>query len=324
MPFDHIFGQETAVQTLVRALEGDRVHHAYRFEGPPGVGKELAAFALAQALVCEAQAALGCGACSACKRAVTFADTEPRVPLHPDVVVVQRGLYKGMLGAGAGEATGISIEQIRRVVLGRGGFTPHEGRALVFIVRGAEELTVQAANALLKTLEEPRPRTHFVLLTSRPNRLLDTIRSRTLPVRFAPLPDAVIERILADRGLDKDAGRLAQGSAEAALELADAEHKAARDAFVAGARQAIDAPNLAQALAFADSRSKDRDDLRAELAFLSQAFADDARTLATSEPKAAERRAKQYAVVLKAIDDVERNVQPALAVEAMMVRLRSS
>jgi DNA polymerase-3 subunit delta' len=323
MPFDHISGQETAVQTLSRALEAGRVHHAYRFEGPSGVGKELTAFALAQALVCEASVTLGCGTCSACKRAVTFADTEPRVPLHPDVVVIQRGLYKGTLGAGASEATGISIEQIRRVVLGRAGFTPHEGRALVFIVRAAEELTVQAANALLKTLEEPRPETHFVLLTSRPNRLLDTIRSRTLPVRFGPLPEAVVERILSGRELDVSAARLAQGSADLALELADAEHKALRDAFVAGARQAIDAPNLAQALAFADGRSKDRDDLRAELAFLSQAFADDARTLSASEPKLAERRAKQYAAVLKAIDDVERNVQPALAVEAMMVRLRA-
>ena len=65
------------------------------------------------------------------------------------------------------------------------------------------------------------------------------------------------------------------------------------------------------------------DDLRAELAFLSQAFADDARTFSASEPKIAERRAKQYAAVLKAIDDVERNVQPALEVEAMMVRLRA-
>jgi DNA polymerase-3 subunit delta' len=323
MPFDHILGQETAVGTLKRALAADRVHHAYRFEGPSGVGKELAAFALAQALVCETEVATGCGTCSACKRAVAFSDGEPKVPLHPDVVIVQRGLYKSTLGAGASEATGVSIEQIRRVVLGRVSFTPHEGRALVFIVRAAEELTVQAANALLKTLEEPRPRTHFLLLTSRPNRLLDTIRSRTLPIRFGPLPEAVIGQILAARGLEPLGAGLAQGSAELALELADPEEKAARDAFVAGAREAIAAPNLAAGLAFADSRSKDRDGLRAELAFLSQAFADQARSEAATEPRSAERRAKQYAVVQKAIDDVERNVQPALAVEAMMVRLRA-
>ena len=174
--FSQILGQEPALQTLTRALDTAHVHHAYRFEGPAGVGKELAAFALAQALVCEVGGARACGKCSACQRAVRISEEEPRVPVHPDVVLLQRGLYRGRISAN--EATGISIEQVRRMVLERIGYRPHEGRARVFIVRDADELTVSAANALLKTLEEPGPSTHFVLLTSRPNRLLDTIRSR--------------------------------------------------------------------------------------------------------------------------------------------------
>src|SRR5262249_38301472 len=156
----------------------------------------LAAFALAQALVCEK--GTGCGSCSACRRAVTLSADEPRVPQHPDVVLLGKGLYRGLLSGG--EAMGIGVEQVRRIVLTRVGFPPHEGRALVFIVRDAEEITQQAANALLKTLEEPHQRTHFVLLTSRPSRLLDTIRSRCLPVRFAPLPDAVVGTLLERRG----------------------------------------------------------------------------------------------------------------------------
>ncbi|HEV8550435.1 MAG TPA: DNA polymerase III subunit delta', partial [Polyangiaceae bacterium] len=189
VPFADVLGQEPAVRTLERALAAGKVHHAYRFEGPAGVGKELLAFALAQTLVCERGGAAACGQCSACRRAVSLSGEEPRVPLHPDVVLLGRGLYRSVLGSGASEATGISVEQVRRIVLARVGFPPHEGRALVFIVRDADEITVQAANALLKTLEEPHARTHFILLTSRPSRLLDTIRSRSLPVRFAPLSD---------------------------------------------------------------------------------------------------------------------------------------
>ena len=186
--FDRIRGQEPAVETLVRALRAGRVHHAYRFEGPPGVGKELAAFALAQSLVCERGGPVGCGACSACQRAVRIAEEDPHVPQHPDVVLLGRGLYPpAALGTATRETTGIGVEQVRRLVLSRVGFSPHEGRALVFIVRDADDFTAQAGNALLKTLEEPSARTHFVLLTSRANRLLDTIRSRTLPVRFARL-----------------------------------------------------------------------------------------------------------------------------------------
>jgi len=323
MGFADILGQDPAVETLRRALASGRLHHAYRFEGPPGVGKEIAAFALAQALVCERGGAEGSCQCGACRRAVTFSSEEPHVPLHPDVVLIERGLYRSVLGSGASEATGIGIEQIRRVVLDRVGFSPHEGRALVFIVRHAEELTVQAANALLKTLEEPHDKTYFVLVTSRPTRLLDTIRSRTLPVRFGPLPDSVVAEILRKRGLDPKVASLAQGDAALALELAEADTKRERDEFVASARAAVSAPDLVPGLVFAEKRPKDRDDVREQLSFLAQALATDGRLLVGMEPETAERRAREHAVVLQAMDAVEKNVQPGLALEAMIVNLRS-
>src|SRR6188508_317072 len=110
--FSDVLGQVGAVATLERALGAGRVHHAYRFEGPPGVGKELCAFRFAAALVCESGGA-GCGACSACRRAITLSEEEPRVPVHPDVVLVGRGVYRSVTGQN--EASGIGIDQIRRV-----------------------------------------------------------------------------------------------------------------------------------------------------------------------------------------------------------------
>jgi DNA polymerase III subunit delta' len=320
MSFAQILGQEPAKKTLEHALASGKVHHAYRFEGPAGVGKRLTALALARALLCEAPSPLACEACGACKRASTFSEEEPRLPAHPDLLLVERGLYRGVL-AGS-EASGISIEQIRRIVLGRIGFSPHEGRAVVCIVQGADELTVSAANALLKTLEEPPPRTFFMLLTSRPSRLLDTIRSRTLPVRFGPLPEGVVAELLRARGLDPKLALLAQGSMEQALALADTEALATRDAFAEAILSGLSAPDLASALAFAEKQKLERPELVELLTHLAQVVSLKAREVVASAPEAARRLALRYELILQAIADLERNVGPQLALEAMVAKLR--
>jgi len=113
---------------------------------------------------------------------------------------------------------------VRRIVLSRLGFPPHEGRAVVCIVRGAEELTISAANALLKTLEEPPRGTVLVLTTSMPDKLLPTIRSRCAKAHFGPLPERfLVEKIVAKRKLDLElahqVARLAGGSLSRALEM---------------------------------------------------------------------------------------------------------
>jgi DNA polymerase-3 subunit delta' len=185
MSLERILGQSTAVATLERALARRQVHHAYRFEGPAGTGKLSCALAFAQALVCQDENNPGCGACRGCQLASATSQEAPHVPLHPDIILVQRGLYPpALLGRSTPENTGISVQQIRKLVLPRAGYPPHEGRALCFIINHADELTISAANALLKILEEPPNKTHFLLTTSRPGRLLDTVRSRTLTVRF--------------------------------------------------------------------------------------------------------------------------------------------
>lgn len=320
MSFAAVLGQEPARKTLEQALLRGQVHHAYRFEGPSGVGKWRLAREVARALLCENPTPFACARCSACARAATFSEDEPQLPSHPDFLIVERGLYRNVLQAS--EATGISIEQVRRIVLSRVGFAPHEGRALVCVVRGAEELTLSAANALLKTLEEPPPRTFFFLLTSKPSRLLDTIRSRTLPVRFGPLPDAVVAQLLEARGLDPSLAPLAQGSMDRAAALADAELRAERQGFTEHVLSGLTAPDLAGALAFSEKQKLERPELSEQLEHLAQALALRARELVRAAPDEAHRLARRYDVVRAALADLERNVGPQLALEAMMAKLR--
>jgi len=329
VPFSHILGQETAIATLTRALDSGRVHHAYRFEGPDGVGKEMTAFALAQALVCTGGDPLGCGACSACKRAVTRSPGRPASPLHPDVAVVARNFYPAAaIGRKSDEASEISVDQVRTIVLSHASFTAHEGRAKVFIVKNADELSTGAANALLKTLEEPRPGTHFVLLTSKPDRLLNTIRSRTLPVRFAPLGEAIIRGVLRARQIPDErhdlAVELCGGSASAALDLCDEERTATREAFVQRVFEAAEARDLGAAVALAESLEKDKDELKNDLRALGASLARRARVEVESAPAHAEALARRYEAVARCVGKLERNASPALAVVSLIADLREA
>jgi len=332
MPLSDVLGQSGAIGTLERALRTGKVHHAYRFEGPGGVGKETAAFGLAQALVCVAPPPDGhayhaCGRCSACTRAVTFSTDPPQVPLHPDVTVIERGLYSPeALRRARPELQDISVDQIRKCVLERASFPPHEGKARVIIVRRAHELSISAANALLKTLEEPLSRMYFVLLTDRGNDLLDTVRSRTQVVRFAPLSVALIKSILEKNGIAPDAAQaaadLSGGSAAAALAQADPDAAAERNAFIEGTMAALAGADLVPAIALSESRARDKDVLCDRLSALAAHFAKNGRADAKANPDRALRAAENYGNVARAIDELERNGSPALVLEAMVARLR--
>lgn len=319
MSLDRLLGQPIATQTLQRALAAGRLHHAYRFAGPAGVGKETAAFLLAQALLCEQPTAEGgCGACSACHRVVTFSSDEPATPLHPDLVLVQRGLYPATLLGGASEATGISVEQIRRIVMPRVGFPPHEGRALVIVIRDAEELTNSAANALLKTLEEPKDNTHFVLLTSRPRRLLDTIVSRTLAIRFGALPDSVMQQLVAEQeDIDEAVIPYSLGSLERARQLSDPEILQNQEAFLQALDRALADNHPAAAVRFAEQRPEGRGDLRDLLGHAASTFA--LRARGDGSP---ELWAQRHQELVRAAREVEANASPALVLESMVTRLQ--
>ncbi len=296
------------------------MHHAYLFEGPDGVGKELAAFALAQALVCEKAGDEACGVCSACVRALV--DPKTSRPKHPDIVPLERALYEPVqIGRRTPENQELSIDQVRTLVLSHASYAPHEGRARVFVVRRAEELSISAANALLKTLEEPIDKMHFILLTSQPDALLPTILSRVQRVRFGALPEALIATLLAARGVALDIAMrvapLSGGSMEIALGLCDVEATEARESFVKRALDALDAPSLSATLDLAEQGKRDKVTLRIHMLALAARFAE----LAKSE-KSAERWAARYAHVLQALRDLEANASPQLVMETMFIRMR--
>lgn len=201
--FSEIVGQQMAVSLLTRALE-QGASHAYLFSGPPGVGKSEAALAFAAGLTC---ADGGCGVCSTCRRVLEG--------LHPDVEVI------------APEGNFIRKDEITEINL-HAVYRPYEARAKVYIFLEADSFNAEAANAFLKTLEEPPPHVHFVLVTDRPERLLPTIASRCQPVAFSPVPVRAIASDLVSRFdlSEEDAhlvARVAGGDLTYARELATSE-----------------------------------------------------------------------------------------------------
>lgn len=183
MSLADIEGQAAAVSALRRALESGRLHHAWLFAGPDGVGKSLTAFAWARALLCEGpREGDGCGTCHTCRR---MAERQ-----HPDLHVLQRGTKSD----GRPEQF-IRIEQVRDLQQAL-SFKSFEGRRRVVILLEAERMNPATANALLKTLEEPGPGTHFIVVSSAPHLLLPTILSRCQRVRFGPLDRSVVARHL--------------------------------------------------------------------------------------------------------------------------------
>ncbi len=321
--------QPTAVDTLRRALAADRVHHAYLFDGADGVGKERAALGLAQALVCERRAtgsSEACGVCRACVRAVPRPG-EGR-PLHPDVIVLERGLYDpATIGRRTPETQDLSIDQVRTLVLARAAFPPIEGRAKVFVVRRAEELSQAAANALLKTLEEPGPRTHFILLSAVADSLLPTIRSRTQRVRFGPLPDDVVAELLGAQGVENPGpiAALAGGSMAHALLLSDPDASARREEFVSRARASLSARDLGAALELGEEAKKiGKEGSMAELEALAAALGAEARGAASIDDRAADVAAARHDLAIAAVRQLDANASTQLALEAMFIKMRSA
>ncbi len=181
MTFDQILGHERQKEILNRALANGRLAHAYLFSGPDGIGKRLVAMALARAIVCHEQR--GCGQCLACRKI----DHQN----HPDLHTLEP------------DGTSIKIEQIRSFQREL-NLKPLESPRKICMIEQADTMTVGAANALLKTLEEPRGDTLLILLTAQPNRLLETIRSRCQPLPFTRHPNSRIQAEL-ERQLGIDA-----------------------------------------------------------------------------------------------------------------------
>lgn len=200
--FRDVQHQEAAVNLLRRGMRAGRTHHAYLFEGPDGVGKELTARALAAALMCldtaRAADADACGVCSSCR--LLAADN------NPDFHLVERGLHRHHPERSVRTSKGLYlvVDLIRHFLIEPAALTPTQGARRVFIVRDAERMNEDAQNALLKTLEEPPGSVCLVLVTSSVERLLPTIRSRCQRIGFGFLPAAFVAERLKAAGLSTD------------------------------------------------------------------------------------------------------------------------
>jgi len=179
-------GHDKAVNVLQRSLEGGRLSHAYVISGPRHIGKMTLALDLARALNCTGEGRL-CGECSQCSRTARG--------LHTDVRVV--GLETGETPSGRPRVL-IGIDQVREIQR-EASLAPFEGKWRVMIIDGAEHLSDDAANGLLKTLEEPPARVVLLLLVSEAEALLPTVLSRCQVLELGPVPGPVIARMLADR-----------------------------------------------------------------------------------------------------------------------------
>jgi len=180
MSFKEIWGQEKAINILKNALQSGRLAHAYLFVGPDGVGKRLTALNLGKTLNCLTPPNTDdcCDQCSSCKKF--------QAGIHPDLIIIEP----------AGEM--IKIGQLRDLQA-RLRFRPWEGKARICILEAAESMNEEAANAFLKTLEEPPADTYFFLITSRPHMLLPTILSRCQWVKFQSLTNEIIARLLIEK-----------------------------------------------------------------------------------------------------------------------------
>jgi DNA polymerase-3 subunit delta' len=194
-------GNERVVAILRRAVERDRLPHALIFAGPAGIGKRKLALQLAQLLNCGSKPAdRPCDVCASCRKI--------RLGTHPDVREIQP------------DGAFIKIDQVRAVI-GEVAYQPFEARHRFIIFNGAELMRVEAANSLLKTLEEPVSRSTIILVTTNPYLLLETIRSRSRMLVFAAISEARIrEYLIQKHGRTAEEAALAAASCNGSLAAA--------------------------------------------------------------------------------------------------------
>lgn len=183
MSFNNILGQERAKKILENSMVRGTISHAYLFAGPEGMGKRFTAFNFAKALNCYTNVGDSCDNCLSCRKIDSLN--------HPDV-----GLIKPEASSERSESRGsIKIGAIRELQK-RLSLKPYEGKKKVVILDAAEDMTTGAANAFLKTLEEPPGETVIIMITSNLNSLLPTVASRCQIIRFNTLSNEHITEIL--------------------------------------------------------------------------------------------------------------------------------
>jgi DNA polymerase-3 subunit delta' len=216
MIWERIRGHDVQEKMFRRAAARGRLAHAYLFVGPEGIGKQLFARTLAQCLFCEriADADLdACGECPACR--------QMQAGTHPDFLSI--GVPAGKKILPISLLVGDDSNRGRTGLCYEIAMSPMSGTRRIAVINDAQAMNEEAANSLLKTLEEPPPGSVLILLTPETEAILPTIRSRCQPVRFTPLNDDLLRELLQQQyeiadPVD-DILPMAQGSLEAARQL---------------------------------------------------------------------------------------------------------
>ena len=175
--FHEIIGHDDVVNHLQNAIQMGKVSHAYIFNGEVGAGKKMLASAFAMALQCEKHGTDPCMECDSCKRALS--------KNHPDIITITHE-----------KPNSIGIEDIRIQLIDDVSIKPYTGPYKIYILNEAEKLTLQAQNALLKTIEEPPAYAVILLLTSNADSLLPTISSRCVTLNLRPVKESDVKEYL--------------------------------------------------------------------------------------------------------------------------------
>ena len=248
--FKKLIGNNQVKDILRRFVANGRVPNSLMFAGDEGVGKRQFALELAKALVCtDPTDGEACEVCPACVRADNF-----RFPKPDDKRAHERVIWSDHpdIGTIIAYNRNILVDAIRHIE-SEANFQPYEARSRFFIIDDADKMNDAASNALLKTLEEPPATSHIFLITSRPDSLLPTIRSRCQTLRFAPVSTDEIEKYLIDeRAFTHDearlSARLARGSIGRAVTIDVEKFKVRREKMLSIIRNVIETGDVAALL----------------------------------------------------------------------------
>src|SRR5918994_1277982 len=322
-----------ATGRLREAIRGGRIGHAYLLSGPKGVGKAAAARAFAQALCCTNEErqdrSAPCGQCRACRNV--------RRGVHPDVETFSLDTQV-MLTDKPGRGSTLTIETVRRL-RSSGALFPLESDRRILIVDDAETLLEPAQQALLKTLEEPPRGVTLLLLADEPEALLETVRSRCQEIPLRPIPQAAVTETLLRRGvaelLATEVATLSRGRAGWALAaVADKKILEARREERASAARWIASPRYEQlvtAFTLGDQFTKRRAEVIGVVQAAIQIFRDEmiavaqAPSEAENEPQSVGMAppafvfSRAISATLQCLSDLNSNVRPRLALEAMVM-----
>lgn len=208
--FKDVIGHKDIIEYMQKAVETGQVSHAYILSGARGSGKKMLANLFAQTLQCEAHGNDPCGKCHSCRQAETGN--------HPDIIHVQHE-----------KPNTIGVEDVRGQVVGDVMIKPYSGPYKIYIIAEADKLTVQAQNALLKTIEEPPAYAVIFLLAENADSLLPTIRSRCVMLKLKNIKDKLIKKYLMESLEVPDykadiCAAFSQGNVGQAVMLAQSEH----------------------------------------------------------------------------------------------------